>query len=91
MATITPRVRKSGVSFQVKIRREGYPPLSQTFSSHASAEAWARNKEAEIDAAMTLGQDRLQRLGILGQSLGMSLDHILSLAVDEFLAHRHPL
>lgn len=47
MATI----RKRGSSWQVQIRRQGFPPLVKTFSSHADAIAWARDKERAIDRA----------------------------------------
>lgn len=45
MATITPR----GDKWQAKIRRDGYPAKSKTFSKHADAEAWARIQESEMD------------------------------------------
>jgi hypothetical protein len=47
MATI----RKRGSSWQVQVRREGYPPLSKTFASKADAAAWARDQERSIDRA----------------------------------------
>jgi integrase len=47
MATI----RKRGSSWQVQIRREGFPPISKTFAAHADAVAWARDKERAIDRA----------------------------------------
>jgi len=47
MATI----RKRGSSWQVQVRRQGFPPLVKTFSSHADAAAWARDKERAIDRA----------------------------------------
>lgn len=47
MATI----RKRGSSWHVQIRRQGYPSLTRTFSSHADAVAWARDKERAIDRA----------------------------------------
>lgn len=45
MATITSR----GDKWQAKIRRDGYPAKSKTFSKHADAEAWARIQESEMD------------------------------------------
>lgn len=47
MATI----RKRGSSWQVQVRRQGFPPLVKTFTSHADATAWARDKERAIDRA----------------------------------------
>jgi len=47
MATI----RKRGSSWQVQVRRQGFPPLVKTFASHADATAWARDKERAIDRA----------------------------------------
>jgi hypothetical protein len=47
MATI----RKRGSSWQVQIRREGYPSLSKSFDSKADAAAWARDRERTIDRA----------------------------------------
>jgi integrase len=47
MATI----RKRGSSWQAQVRREGFPPLSKSFSTKADAAAWARDKERAIDRA----------------------------------------
>jgi integrase len=47
MATI----RKRGSSWQAQVRRQGFPPLTKTFASHADAAAWARDKERAIDRA----------------------------------------
>jgi integrase len=47
MATIWKR----GASWQVQVRRQGYPPLARTFTSHADATAWARDTERAIDRA----------------------------------------
>lgn len=44
MASITQRA--SG-RWQAKVRRQGQPPLSRTFKTKASAEAWARKLESE--------------------------------------------
>lgn len=45
MATI----RKRGTSWEVQIRRQGFPNLTKSFPSHADATAWARDKERLID------------------------------------------
>ncbi|WP_230534366.1 tyrosine-type recombinase/integrase [Microvirga roseola] len=47
MATI----RKRGSSWHVQIRRQGYPPLTKTFSSRTDAAIWARDTERAIDRA----------------------------------------
>lgn len=47
MATI----RKRGSSWQAQVRREGYPPLSKSFTSKTDAAAWARDRERAIDRA----------------------------------------
>lgn len=51
MASINPRKNAAGeaIGWQVKIRRNGYPPMSKTFARRADAEAWARQQEAEMD------------------------------------------
>ena len=45
MATI----RKRGKSWQVQIRPAGCPPITRTFKRKPLADAWARQREAEID------------------------------------------
>lgn len=45
MATI----RKRGTSWEVQIRRQGFPTLTKSFSSRNDAAAWARDKERSID------------------------------------------
>lgn len=47
MATI----RKRGSSWHVQIRRQGYPPLTKSFSSRTDAAVWARDTERAIDRA----------------------------------------
>jgi integrase len=47
MATI----RKRGSSWQVQVRRDGFPPLTKSFSTRADAAEWARDKERQIDRA----------------------------------------
>ena len=52
MGTITRRTDNAGkATYQVKIRRKGYPPASQTFSDKLVAETWMQ----ETEAAMTRG------------------------------------
>ncbi|MBO1909517.1 site-specific integrase [Microvirga sp. 3-52] len=54
MATI----RKRGSSWQVQVRRDGFPPLTKTFSIRADAAEWARDKERQIDRAELLNTIR---------------------------------
>jgi len=50
MATFTKRTDASGnISWQVKIRHAGFPSHSQTFTSKALAQEWARQIEGEMD------------------------------------------
>ena len=42
-------ILRRGERWQVKIRRDGYPPESRTFDRRADAEAWARGQEGEMD------------------------------------------
>lgn len=45
MATI----RKRGLKWQVQVRREGFKPVSKTFTKKSDAEEWARLKECQAD------------------------------------------
>jgi integrase len=45
MATI----RKRGASWEVQIRRQGFPNLTKSFSTRSDAAAWARENERSID------------------------------------------
>lgn len=45
MATIIRR----GETWQAKVRRKGYPPISRTFDTKSDAEKWARQIEGEMD------------------------------------------
>lgn len=50
MASIVQRAAKDGsITWQVKIRRKGYPPVPRSFTRRADAEACARQQEEEID------------------------------------------
>lgn len=42
-------VRRESGRWQAKVRRQGLPPISRTFSTKAEAEAWAREQESEHD------------------------------------------
>jgi integrase len=45
MATI----RKRGSTWNVQIRRKGFDPVTASFDTKAAAEAWARDKESDMD------------------------------------------
>lgn len=47
MAVITKRGKEQ---YQVKVRKTGYPAISQTFPTKALAEKWARKVESEMDS-----------------------------------------
>jgi integrase len=42
-------IHRRGNSWQVQIRRQGFPSLTRTFRSRADAKLWARQKETELD------------------------------------------
>lgn len=46
-----PTIRKRGATWQVQVRRSGYPALSRSFLTRSDALAWAREKERSIDRA----------------------------------------
>jgi hypothetical protein len=49
MAQIEKRPHPSGkVTYRVRIRIQGMPDLSATFSTRTAAKEWARKKEAEL-------------------------------------------
>lgn len=50
MASIIKRKNKAGeiVGWQVKIRRDGYPPQSKTFKSKREADDWALDQERDM-------------------------------------------
>jgi integrase len=41
--------QRANGSWQVRVRREGWPPVSKTFRTKTLAEAWARKIETEMD------------------------------------------
>lgn len=59
MATI--RKLKSG-RYNVQVRREGHPPVSDTFDTKGDAQKWARKIESDIDEGEHYGQSRTKRL-----------------------------
>lgn len=55
MATITKR---GNLQWQAKIRRDGHPQQSKTFTTRADAERWARAIEREMDAGSFVAAGR---------------------------------
>ena len=70
MATF--RKRESG-GWQTQIRRKGYPAQSKSFRTKASAEAWVRSIEVDMDQGMF--QSRIEAEST---TLGDLLDRYLS-------------
>jgi integrase len=61
MASIVARKTQDGtVSWQVKIRRRGFPPVSRTFVRRADAEKFARQAEAEMDRGVFVSRDEAE-------------------------------
>lgn len=59
MATI--RKLKSG-RYNVQVRREGHPPVSETFDTKGDAQKWARKIEGDIDEGKHYGFSRVRTL-----------------------------
>lgn len=69
MATFVPRVGPSGQrTWQVKVRRKGWPPLSATFDTKADASAWARQIEGEMDRGTFVSRSEAWEVS-LGEAL----------------------
>ena len=63
MASIVPRRTKDGaITWQVKIRRKGYPPISRTFNRKADAERFARQAEAEMDRGVFVSTEEAESI-----------------------------
>ena len=65
MATITHRK----TSYQVQVRRKGYPTLSSSFTTKRDAQAWARQIENELDRGLFLSRTEAEK-----QTLGDILE-----------------
>ena len=49
MSTISKRISKTGeISYQVKVRVKGYPPVNGTFERKTDAKHWGEKTEAEM-------------------------------------------
>jgi hypothetical protein len=54
-------IRRLNNSYHIQIRKKGYPPLTNSFSSRATALAWAKRLESEIDRYIYLDISAAQR------------------------------
>jgi hypothetical protein len=57
MATL--RKLPSG-KFNVQIRRDGHPPMSETFETKTDAKVWARGIERDMDHRKHFGMSRIR-------------------------------
>ena len=55
---------KRGDSWQAKVRRKGYEPISRTFDTKAKAERWARDVEAEMDRGIYVDRTEAERTSL---------------------------
>ncbi len=76
MATI----RKRGHSWQVQVRREGYPPISKSFQSKAEAASWGREQEHGIERGASPVHSRSIR--------GVKLGDLLCRYEEQVTAHK---
>jgi integrase len=80
MATITKRSDNLGdASWQVKIRRKGFPSVSKTFDSKAQAEVWAHQIESEMSRGAFMDRTEAER---------NTLGDILKRYVEEVTPHK---
>ena len=53
--------RQHGNGWQGRIRRRGYPDITQTFEAKADAERWARSVESDMDKGLFVSVSEAQR------------------------------
>lgn len=84
MASIRQRKSRDGtVTYQVQVRREGFAPLTKTFSTKAMAAAWAREQDSKIDRG---GYEDLTALR--QQTVGKLLQRFLDERVPKRIGRR---
>ncbi|AMO99010.1 phage integrase family protein [Collimonas arenae] len=66
---------KIGTSWRALIRRKGHKGLCKTFQTKAQAEAWARQREAEIDRGEIVAEPGILRMNEVIQSYRDLRDH----------------
>jgi len=59
--------RFHGNRWQARIRRKGYPEITDSFSSKLDAERWARAVESEMDKGQWLNLARIRLHSLLSQ------------------------
>jgi integrase len=59
-------IRRRGATWQVQIRRHGFPAITRTFKRKVDAEQWGRHKEAEVDRGELPVDHRALRVHTLG-------------------------
>lgn len=55
-------IKRGAYSYQVKIRKEGFPPVSKTFSDKKTAETWAKMTESEMERGLWLNRTDSERV-----------------------------
>jgi len=74
MATIEARRSAKGTTYRVKVRRDGGPPVSRTFTRLAAAKAWGADTETAIrDGRYAAGS---------GRTLAEAIDAFLACELD---------
>lgn len=61
MATIRKRDYGDSITYQVQVRKLGFPPQSKTFKSKDAAEKWARMVEREMDQGAFVSRAEAER------------------------------
>lgn len=78
MATIEKRPQKNGRSrWRVRIRKRGFPVITETFSTKTKAERWAKSTESELEDGSRFGADTKRTLGEL-------IDRFLETELDRY-------
>ncbi|HVI52076.1 MAG TPA: site-specific integrase [Candidatus Sulfotelmatobacter sp.] len=76
MATLTKRFNRDGelIGWQAKIRRQGYPPVSKTFTSEREAKDWATVTEADMVKGTYVDRSASER---------MTLDRAIDIFIND--------
>lgn len=62
MATIEKRINADNfITWRVRVRRRGRPPVQKTFINHADAERWGRLIEGEMDRGIFVDRSEAER------------------------------
>lgn len=79
MATIEKRINKSGEkSWRVKIRKKGFPLITQTFDSEKEATIWAQDKEVDMRRGILFPYENSHHI-LLGDMIDRYIEEILPL------------